>query len=415
MKIRYQYKGKLFDDLRDIVCNFSHRPEIDFDTLLYEYLPFQMFLSGRTLFKGVIIEPSVKFDPAAVNISTKDFDSKKFFSQSIKDYLKEKNVRMYNVIAAVSGGVDSSVVALETTPRIIYSGYYDDLEYDETEYSAAIAKLIGAKHIKIKLTEDDFLNNLGEASETFYTPAGGFGSVMEYALLKKVLVCVDGVQDVLFGHGGDEIFMGYFYNHFVNNFSLDYPVVDGTVQYMPNFAPTGEKLRKDATDLLILAAINRGPKSVFYNSFVMSTFLPMLDSIDDILCKLLYVNINCTLPTLLHLVQQTCNALDVKGYSPLASKMFIEVARDLNTPMSLIPKQKLREVHPDMPESISTNYVKRGFPIPLKNWGRLDEVMEENYLRFWKRFAHINSEPYSGVNRYSWGVLQAELFLQRNL
>jgi len=108
-----------------------------------------------------------------------------------------------------------------------------------------------------------------------------------------------------------------------------------------------------------------------------------------------------------------CSALGVRTFSPLANRDFIQTALALNSPMSVIPKQKLREVRNDLPESIKTNYVKKGFPIPLDKWHRLSELMREAWYRFWKEFSS-SPEPYPGINRYSWGVLQAEMFLRRN-
>ena len=61
MRIKYKYKDRLFEDIRDVVYN--NKLNINFEYLFEEYLPFQAFITGRTFFEGLTIEPSVKFDP----------------------------------------------------------------------------------------------------------------------------------------------------------------------------------------------------------------------------------------------------------------------------------------------------------------------------------------------------------------
>lgn len=411
MQVRYQYKDKSFDDIRDIVHNNKLEP--DFDVIINEYIPFQIFISGKTLFKGVNIRPTVSYYAGQMREDLfediEGIDFKKFFSESVNDYLERHEFyKAKNPIAAVSGGVDSSVVALELKPKIIYSGYYDGDEYDETRYSSKISSLIQSQHLIFRLTEDDFIENVFDCAEAVCVPAGGFGSVMEYAVLKKVLGKVDS-DAVLFGHGGDEIFMGYFFNHFIRLF---YQSGKEEPSYMPNFAPSKRELVESTIDFMIVMSINRCGRNVFRLPFVKSWMYPILSNIDDVLSKLLCVNINWTLPTLLHLNGQICRSLGVEGYSPLANKDFVRLAWWLNSSVPLIrTKYRLRTVHRDIPEEISLERNKRGFPIPVGRWGRLDQMMKVTSEKFFKRAGR--SWHYSGVNRDMWGVFQAELFLER--
>ena len=130
--------------------------------------------------------------------------------------------------------------------------------------------------------------------------------------------------------------------------------------------------------------------------------------------KLLYVNINFTLPSLLHLNGQMCRFLEVQAFNPLANSWLISAARTINDPMTEIPKKLLREIRPDMPEGIKNNYLKRGFPVPYNTWVRLNHEMKEAYDEFFKRsWVDVVKIPYDGINRWTWGVFQAELFLRR--
>ena len=136
--------------------------------------------------------------------------------------------------------MDSSALAIEMRPEVIYSGFYEEEGFSELEYSKLVADEIGADHLVYKLTEKDFIDNLDDLIEAICTPAGGPGSVMEYALIKKVLKSKK-IKAVVFGNGGDEIFLGYFFSQFIRRF-----VEMAPPDYMPNFAPSQKRIFKNA-------------------------------------------------------------------------------------------------------------------------------------------------------------------------
>jgi len=128
------------------------------------------------------------------------------------------------------------------------------------------------------------------------------------------------------------------------------------------------------------------------------------------------VNINITLPSLLHLNNQFCKAVGVLGLNPLSNIDLIKAAKFINTPMSEIPKWRLRTVHKNMPKSIVENTVKRGFPIPLKTWKRFNSLVKEYYDSFFNRreFSSVEKPHYAFVDRFSWGVFLSELVLRKH-
>ena len=409
MKVSYRYNGEQFDDIRDVVHN--NKLDIDFKYIFEEYLPFQAFVSGRTFFKGLTIEPSIKYDPFK-NAGYRNFDHK-VFADGVWGYLEKYDFdSSRGFTGAVSGGVDSSVVALELRPEVIYSGYYKaGSSFDETPYSKEVAKTIGAEHRTYEMTEGDFLENIEDCIDIICTPIAGLGTVMEYTALKKATEDMPGEKQVFFGNGGDEIFMGYFFNYYVKKF---YDESHEIPQYMPNFLLSQQAIAEKIIDFMIVASLNRGDASVLYSPFVINTFIPMLAKINSVIDKLLYVNINITLPTLLHLNNQFCRANNVKGFNPLANEKFIEISKHMNSPMSELPKQALRDVRYDMPDMIKKNTIKRGFPIPTDEWNNLNDIMRETYNAFFKRSeVTINKKPYNGINRYTWGIYQSELCIRR--
>jgi asparagine synthetase B (glutamine-hydrolysing) len=409
MQVKYRYKDKLFDDVREIILNNNLKP--DWNYIFEEYLPFQIFISKRTFFKGLTLDIDTVWK-SEFTISQGFQFNKEYFSNSIRNYISNitgKTKLNNNSISAVSGGIDSSVIALELKPKKIYSGYYNDQDYDETKYSKEIAQTIEADHYVYELTETDFLHHLEDYISAIGIPAAGLGGVMEFALLEKVISETPSIKQIVFGNGGDEIFMGYFFNHYIKNFIKESCVAD---EYMPNFLPSKKIIADKIIDFAILASINRGEFNTLYSSFSIE-FLKELRFLNYIEDKFLHININIILPSLLHISQQICKSLNVVALNPLANRMLVKAAKFINSPISDIPKEKLRELYSDMPLSILKRKDKKGFPIPVHTWKNANKYMEEIYNDFFKRKeVEINKKPYDGINRWTWGIISAELILQ---
>jgi len=409
MRIKYIYKDKEFSDIRDIVVN--NKLEVNFDYLLGEYLPFQLLITKQTAFKGLTIKFNDTFIPEINGNPSFEFNHE-FLDNSIKDYMKEQGFDDKSPYAnAVSGGIDSSVTALVLKPSLIYSGYYDDPDCDETKYSKAIAEEINADQKTYLLTEDDFLDNVDDCFESFCVPAGGMGSIMEYATLKKLLFDYPEVKQIVFGNGGDEVFMGYYYNYYVKELVSN---SKQTPEWMPNFLMSKKSITNNVLDFVIMSAMNRGGLNSLYSEFTKYKFLPQINGIKDYISKLLYVNINIILPTLLHVVEQLCRGLGATPFNPLTGNLFVDNALNINKDITEIPKQRLRESCSNIPNIVKDNRIKRGFPMPYKDWSRVNEMFREYYISFFKRpEVKVSISEYVGMNRYTWGVFQAEMFLKK--
>jgi len=393
MRVFYRYNGKEFADIREVVHNNKMEPDMEY--VLNEYIPYQVFVTGRTMWKGLTVDFTPKFTGKnKANFNKEEFDL------GIAEY--QGFIPYQNLIGAVSGGTDSSATALAMKPEGIYSGYYPGTDCDEREYSSLIAEELDCDHVQVPLSEGIFLDTLDEFVETMCTPVCGFGGVMELAALKAALIEYPEVEAVMFGNGGDEIFMGYFWNHYINRIMWDSVK---TPEYMPNWLDTQSEIASRVLDDLICAAIMRidGDRSLLKN---------FLTGFDSMLTKLLGVNINITLPSLLHLNQQMCKASGVVGLNPLSNARFIDNCVGYNTPMDGVPKRKLREVHDNMPQKIKNNLVKRGFPIPLEGWRELRNHIGHLYGAFSARVPN-SIPPFSKLDRVAWGVSQAELFLRK--
>lgn len=112
--------------------------------------------------------------------------------------------------AFLSGGIDSSAVVglmaeCSEQPVNTFSITFREPEFDESQYSALIAKRFNTRHTPILLRPDDFLESLPAALKAMDNPSGdGFNT---YLVSKKTKEA--GITVALSGIGGDELFAGY--------------------------------------------------------------------------------------------------------------------------------------------------------------------------------------------------------------
>ena len=166
-------------------------------------------------------------------------------------------------------------------------------------------------------------------------------------------------------------------------------------EYMENF----KKYRMDFIygnmDLIIERLVNRGEQ---FNTG--SLLMHRLSANDNPVHKMLDININVTLPSLLHINQQICNDAKVSGYNPLSSQYLFDRAVALNNPFTERPKEALVNLSKMLPMAIKNRKDKMGFPIPFHKWNTFSNMVKEAIER--------SGESFSGINRRSWGIFMIE-------
>lgn len=112
--------------------------------------------------------------------------------------------------AFLSGGVDSSIIValmaqLSNRPIKTFSIGFNEVEFDESEFSNAIALKYKTDHTRLVLSPDDFLKNIEPALEAMDHPSlDGVNSFVVSKVTRE-----HGVKMALSGLGGDELFGGY--------------------------------------------------------------------------------------------------------------------------------------------------------------------------------------------------------------
>ncbi|MCP4395457.1 MAG: asparagine synthase (glutamine-hydrolyzing) [Alphaproteobacteria bacterium] len=206
------------------------------DGKAFEMLQMQFTTGDSTIFKGVkrvmpgeilVIKDGHIIDRS--RIDALDYDSGEVKSNPARTRLKEEDaIRKLDKVLLesvemhqrsdvpfgmfLSGGVDSAVILslmsrLNQHPVLAFTaGFPNTLAHDEREHARYLAKSVGAEHVEVTFTEDDFWNMLPEVVKAMDDPAA------DYAILPTYKLAVEAkkhVKVILSGEGGDEMFAGY--------------------------------------------------------------------------------------------------------------------------------------------------------------------------------------------------------------
>lgn len=192
---------------------------------LFEYLYFHAIPAPRTVYRdvhrlppahygrlvGEKVEVTPYWTPQYEEPAGADFASS---AESFRDLLKQavqRQVQGGSAACYLSGGTDSSTVAgmiREVTGQSpeAYSIGFEAEGYDEMHYARIASQRFGCKHHEYYVTPDDLVSSMPRVAAHYDQPFGNSSAVPAYhcALMARA----DGVNRILAGDGGDELFGG---------------------------------------------------------------------------------------------------------------------------------------------------------------------------------------------------------------
>ncbi|MBI3652553.1 MAG: asparagine synthase (glutamine-hydrolyzing) [Acidobacteria bacterium] len=214
-------------EVRALLATGVVRRAVD-EVALWQYLTYQAIPAPRTLIKNVQALPAgswlqVKragekqsgrywdlFAQAAPEAKSATFtQSKKKVRELLAESVALHLVSDVPVALFLSGGIDSSALAALVsqagqTPHT-FSVVFNESSHNEAPYARQVARLAGAEHQEIHLTEQGILEQLPDALRAMDQPTGD--GINTYVVSQAVHAA--GVKVALSGLGGDEFFAGY--------------------------------------------------------------------------------------------------------------------------------------------------------------------------------------------------------------
>ncbi len=223
----YSVAGDLlvFGSTLDAISAFpGFSPEVERQAI-YDYVYFHMVPAPGTIHAGVKrLLPGEFLTFSNGRVETGRYWEMRFAEDEQRPFpeLKDKfltvlrdSVRqaagLGTVGAFLSGGTDSSTIAgllgeVTGEPARTYSIGFEAEGYDEMEYARIAARHFGTRHHEYYVTPDDVVKAIPAIAACFDQPFGNSSAVPTYYCAK--LAKGDGVQTLLGGDGGDELFGG---------------------------------------------------------------------------------------------------------------------------------------------------------------------------------------------------------------
>lgn len=215
-------------EIRSLLSSGLVDKQID-SAALTEYIQYQTVHAPLTIVQDVFMLMPGHY----ARISGTDFDIKCWWNVKDKANSEPREKKEYKVVcdevnellsksverrlvadvpfgAFLSGGIDSSAIvglmSKSSTEQVnTFSVTFNEQDFTEAPYSYLIAKRFNTKHHEIKLSVNDFLNDLPEALNAIDHPSGdGPNSYVVSKATKNA-----GITMALSGLGGDELFGGY--------------------------------------------------------------------------------------------------------------------------------------------------------------------------------------------------------------
>lgn len=229
-------------ELKSIIAVLPQKPGISLQglnlyfRLTYIPAPFTIYDSIHKL----NINHYIEIDCVTGRREIRKIDTKKIVPTSTYGFedARKKTVELVNwsvesrmisdvpIGTFLSGGVDSSIVSLcvaqQSTARIdTFSIGFSKKDFDETEKSRLVAKMINSRHHEFTIGEKDLADNIDKVLMNFDEPFADSSALPSYFVANKTS---DFVKVALTGDGGDEVFGGY-NKYYMGQFNKKYTTV----------------------------------------------------------------------------------------------------------------------------------------------------------------------------------------------
>ncbi len=406
-------------ELDAILDLLPERPPADRQALA-GYLQLGYFASPETAFEGVRklepgqwlswesgkVESGQFWSPFTVPATLPLADSA--LLELVEDCVRSRLIGERRIGVFLSGGVDSSLVAALVT-RVLgaerthsFSIGFDDPQFDESAYSAAVARHLGTSHHHQRLSLQDVRGVIPEVLGALDEPSADASLLPTYLLSR---FAAQHITVSLGGDGGDELFAGYRTHmlHRVLGLADRVPGATSLLRHSNLFRSQNHWLAPESPS----APLHRHLGSVsLFSAHEVRRWLPeaMTETalehswIEHVtaqgrspLADILKLDFRYYLgDAVLQKVDRASMAHSLEVRAPLLDRRLVDYALGLpvSDKFSLHQgKQPLRRLLAQLVPTRLWNQRKQGFAVPLGRWfreGLLDDLRSSmSYLEFW--------------------------------
>ena len=409
----YYYDNENFlfgSEIKSFLGSPNFKKELNKD-MLSQYLTFQCSIGEDTFFKN-----TYKLLPGHYFIyKDKELEIKKYYEvklepnddKSLEEWVSGIREVIDNSVLAhkvsdvevgsfLSSGVDSSLIAKLSSVDKTFTVGYDNKKYSEIDYAKEFSDKINVSNVSKKISKEEYFKEFSNVQYYMDEPLADASAVMLYFLSKTaskhVKVCLS-------GEGADEIFGGYNIYHepysvsWYNKIPYFIRKCIGILVYpFRNYTGFNFLYRrsKKIEDRYIGNAFifepNDAKKIVNFN-YSNKTYKdftkPYYDKVSDldVVTKMQYIDFNFWLiyDILLKADKMSmANSLEVRV--PYLDREVIEYASKLPSKYKIVgneTKYAFRKVAKEELADKVADKKKLGFPVPIREWLKEDDVYQE--------------------------------------
>ena len=383
--------------------------------MLKQYLTFQYSVGEDTFFKNVYkLRPGHYFkykegkldifkyyeiDLTSDNSKTLD-EWKDIIREELNESIKYHKVSDVEVGSFLSSGVDSSIIATLSSVDKTFTVGYDNKKYSEIDYAKDLSKKIGVKNISKKISKEEYFDKFGLIQYYMDEPLADATAVALYFVANTAS---KHVKVALSGEGADEIFGGYNIYHEPYSVAwynkIPYPIrrFIGMVAY-PFREHTGfnflvrrsKKLEDRYVGNAFVFESNDANKILSYKDKrdfreLTRFYYDKAKDLDSV-GKMQYIDFNFWLigDILLKADKMSmANSLEVRV--PFLDRELISSVIGMPSEYKIVgneTKYAFRQVCKETLEDKVANKKKLGFPVPIREWLKDEDIYDKVYEMF---------------------------------
>lgn len=402
-------------EIKSFLAHPNFKKELNKE-MLESYLTFQYSVGEDTFFKNVYkLRPGhyLKYKDQKLEIKqyyelkfeaddTKTLDEwEKGIREHLDDSIKAHKISDVEVGSFLSSGVDSSLIATLSDVDKTFTVGFENKNYSEIDYAKDLSEKIDTKNISKVITKKEYFDSISDIMYYMDEPLADPSCIALYFVAN---IASQNVKVSLSGEGADEIFGGY--NIYAEPYTwswyykIPYPIrklIGSCASIFKhkrgiNFLiRRGQKLEdryvgnafifnnKEVKKILAYKPIKNGYQHL------TKPYYEKVKGKDDV-TKMQYIDFNFWLigDILLKADKMSmANSLEVRV--PYLDRVVIDYARHLPTKYKVdknTTKKCFRKVANEVLEDKVSNKKKLGFPVPIRNWIKDDDIYNKIKTRF---------------------------------
>ena len=394
-------------EIKSFLAHHKFKKELNRD-MLEQYLTFQYSVGSDTFFKNVYkLMPGHYFKYRNGRLNIKRYYEIKFepnnkrsleeWEQGIREVIDDSilahKVSDVEVGSFLSSGVDSSLIATLSNVDKTFTVGYSNKKYSEIDYAKDLSKKINVKNISKEISKEEYFEKFPMIEYYMDEPLADPSAVALYFVAN---IASKHVKVALSGEGSDEIFGGYYIYHEPFSVSWYYKIPYFIRRFIGicvypfrhhrgfNFLYRrsrhledryiGNAFMFEPVEVKKILSYKTGKKT--YKDLT-EPFYNKCKKYDDV-SKMQYIDFNFWLigDILLKADKMSmANSLEVRV--PYLDRILIDYARELPTKYKIKndqTKYAFRRVANEVLESKFADKKKLGFPVPIREWIKEDDI-----------------------------------------